>query len=45
MDGEKKVKLNDRKTEIIVIQGNLRQTRDNDHGVFDARGVQLLPVK
>ena len=45
MNGEKNLKLNDGKAETIVIQGNSRQTRDNDLGILDVGGAQLMPVE
>ena len=40
----RKLKLNDSKTEIIVIRGNSRQTGHNDLENLDVGGTQLLPV-
>ena len=39
-----KLKLDDSKTEIIVLRGNSRQAGNNDLGNLDVGCVQLLPV-
>ena len=42
---KRKLKLNDGKTEIIVIRGNSRQAGYNDLGVLNVGGAQLMPVE
>ena len=42
---KRKLKLNDGKTEIIVIRGNSRQARYNDLGVLNVGDAQLMPVE
>lgn len=41
---KRRLKLNDGKTEIMVIRGNLRSVPGDDFGVLNFEGTQLVPV-
>ena len=42
---ERKLKLNDCKTEVMVVRGNLRRNLVNDFGVLNLGNVELAPVE
>lgn len=42
---KRRLKLNEGKTEIMVIRGNLRRIPDDDFGVLNLGGAQLVPVE
>ena len=43
--GKRRLMLNEGKTEIMVIKGNLRRIPDDDFGVLNLEGTQLVPVE
>lgn len=42
---ERKLKLNDDKTEVMIVRGNLRRNLANDFGVLNLGNVELAPVE